>query len=114
MSSRGSRLVEAMKKRGLQKQHALAYSLGVNESTITRWKNDGPMSLVSVVELCRILDMSMDWFILGSGNMEQHKNYQNELSEEDRFLLSILRESDRRLSSLSKSLLISFIKSIIS
>lgn len=114
MPSRGSRLVEAMKKRGLQKQHALAHSLGVNESTITRWKNDGPMSLVSAVELCRILDISMDWFILGTGSMEQHKSPGNTLSEEDQFLLSILSSACGKLNSLSKTLLTSFINSILS
>ena len=52
---------------------ALAFDLAVHQSTITRWKEDGPMSLVSACRLCEILDISLDWLILGRGLMDQHK-----------------------------------------
>jgi plasmid maintenance system antidote protein VapI len=71
MASRGQRLVEAMRSRGYAKQHALAYALGVNESTITRWKNDGPMTLENAVMLCRQLDISIDWFLNGAGSLDR-------------------------------------------
>jgi plasmid maintenance system antidote protein VapI len=102
-----------MKRRGLHKQHALAHSLGVNESTITRWKNDGPMSLESAAKLCRVLDMSMDWFVYGTGAMEQHKLSKTSLQEADERLLAALNEARGRLSSRSMTLLASFIDSVL-
>jgi plasmid maintenance system antidote protein VapI len=73
MSNRGERMMEAMQARGQTKQHALAHALGVNESTITRWKNDGPMSVDSAVLLCRELDISLDWVLNGTGAMDAHE-----------------------------------------
>ena len=52
---------------------ALAFDLDVHQSTITRWKEDGPMSLSSACRLCEVLDISLDWLILGRGFMDQHK-----------------------------------------
>ena len=72
MPDRGARLIEAMKIRGMHKQHALAHTLGVNESTVTRWKNNGPMSLDRAIALCDLLDISLDWFLVGYGPMERH------------------------------------------
>lgn len=67
MSTRGQRLVEAMQLRGIRKQLALAYVLGVNESTVSRWKKDGPMSVDHAVSICDHLEISLDWFLTGNG-----------------------------------------------
>ena len=75
MSTRGERLIEAMRVRGMQKQHALAFALGVNESTVTRWKHDGPMSLESAIALCQVLDVSLDWFLVGTGAIDRHPEH---------------------------------------
>jgi transcriptional regulator with XRE-family HTH domain len=58
----------------VRKQFALAHELGVHESAITRWKEDGPMGLSSAIRLCAALDISLDWLLLGRGSLEEHKN----------------------------------------
>lgn len=73
MTGRGTRLREAMADQGFGKQHAFAALLNVNESTVTRWLSDGPMSLDSAVEICRALDLSLDWLLLGRGDMRAHR-----------------------------------------
>ena len=121
MSTRGMRLVEAMKIRGMQKQHALAYALGVNESTVTRWKNNGCMSLESAIALCNVLDISLDWFLIGNGSMDRRKitnsyatmaNTSDAKSDES--LLYALYKFDSVMPEPSKALLIAFINSMLS
>jgi len=73
MSSRGARIKLALEARAVRKQHALASALGVHESAITRWKEDGAMSLDNAIALCRELDLSADWLLLGIGHMDQHR-----------------------------------------
>jgi transcriptional regulator with XRE-family HTH domain len=74
MSTRGARIKQALEARGVRKQHALASALKVHESAITRWKENGRMSLDSAIALCRELDVSADWLLLGLGSMDQHKS----------------------------------------
>lgn len=111
MSSRGSRMIEAMQLRGMTKQHALAYAMGVNESTITRWKNNGPISVDHAVLLCNTLDVSIDWFLAGRGRIDGHKLVAPADSV-DTSLLSCVRQVEPRLSERSKTLLIAFITSL--
>jgi transcriptional regulator with XRE-family HTH domain len=113
MSNRGARLVEAMKIRGLQKQHALAYALGVNESTVTRWKNDGPMSLESAVALCGALDISLDWFLAGYGSMDRQRASPGAGAESDDPLWASFHKAAAAMSAQSKALLIAFIDSMM-
>jgi plasmid maintenance system antidote protein VapI len=112
MSTRGARLIEAMKARGMQKQYALAYTLGVNESSVTRWKNDGPMSLESAIALCQALDMSRDCFLVGSGTMDQHTTKPVAAAEDDE-LWSSFKKVGATMTGRSKALLTAFIDSIL-
>lgn len=113
MPTRGERIVEAMKLRGTTKQHALASALGVNESTITRWKANGPMSVNSAVLLCKELDISLDWFLNGTGSMDSHKlNVQMPSITQDK-LLAHFQRFEATLSDHSKSLLIAFMDSLL-
>ena len=120
MTNRGARLIEAMKLRGMHKQHALAYTLGVNESTVTRWKNNGPMSLDSAVALCAALNVSLDWFVVGYGHMDRdlskHSPAKSYIAPEkiDEQLLDAFRKVEATMSASSKTFLISFINSIVS
>jgi transcriptional regulator with XRE-family HTH domain len=113
MQTRGDRIVEAMKLRGMTKQHALANALGVNESTITRWKANGPMSVNSAILLCKELDMSLDWFLTGNGSIDSHKlNAQMPSITQDK-LLAHFERLEATLSEHSKSLLIAFMDSLL-
>lgn len=60
-----------MHRRGIYKQHALAHLLGVQESTITRWKNDKAISVDHAIAVCEALSISLDWFLCGIGRVER-------------------------------------------
>jgi transcriptional regulator with XRE-family HTH domain len=113
MPDRGERMVEAMRLRGMTKQHALAFALGVNESTITRWKNNGPMSVNSAVQLCRALDISLDWFLNGAGTIDAPRPKPEPRPAVETGLLRRLRRVEAALSDPSKALLVSLIDSIL-
>ncbi len=102
-----------MRARGRLKQYALAFALGVNESNITRWKDNGPMSLENAISLCRELDISLDWFLTGAGSMEQHKIGPAPRPEADAQLWSAFEKVASSLTIESRSLLISLIDSIL-
>jgi hypothetical protein len=112
MSTRGQRLVEAMKRRGIRKQFALAYDVNVNESTITRWKNDGPMSIEHAISVCDCLDISLDWFLTGKGLIDQHKLTSLPGGDADENLMTSFRRATRPLTDSSKSLLLQFFDSL--
>ncbi len=87
--SRGERVNHAIKARGVQKMLSLALDLDVDESAISRWKKGGPMSLKSAARLARTLDISLDWIVLGRGEMELHKKLA--LRSDERKLIKLLR-----------------------
>lgn len=66
----GARLCLAMKARGLEKLCALAVCMQVSESAISRWRKGGPVTLENAVLLCSTLDISLDWLLLGRGEMD--------------------------------------------
>ncbi|WP_234826898.1 helix-turn-helix domain-containing protein [Rhodopseudomonas palustris] len=104
-------MIEAMQLRGMTKQHALAHAMGVNESTITRWKNNGPISVEHAVLLCNTLDVSLDWFLAGRGRIDGHK-LTAPADSVDSSLLNCVRQAETRMSERSKTLLVAFIASL--
>ncbi|MCQ8783884.1 helix-turn-helix domain-containing protein [Mangrovibrevibacter kandeliae] len=69
-STRGDRVAEAMARRGWRKDVALAQALGVNVSTVYRWRIGGEFSLDHAIAFCQLLDISLDWLLLGRGRPE--------------------------------------------
>lgn len=67
------RLASAFAARDVRKLQALAVDLGVDESAISRWKRGRSISLDNVARLCVALDVSMDWLVLGRGDMDLHR-----------------------------------------
>jgi transcriptional regulator with XRE-family HTH domain len=106
-------MVEAMQMRGMTKQHALAFAVGVNESTITRWKKNGPMSIDHVVRLCQTLDISLDWFLNGTGEIDAPKSRPENATADESSLLSCVRRAEAAMTEQSKALLVSFLDSIL-
>jgi transcriptional regulator with XRE-family HTH domain len=70
---RGDRITMAMQKRHLQKLYAVSSALNVSESAVSRWKNNGAMTVENVIALCQLLDVSIDWLLLGRGHMDMHR-----------------------------------------
>jgi transcriptional regulator with XRE-family HTH domain len=83
MASRGERLHAALVARGIRKQMALAAELGVGESAISRWQRDESLSLSNAARICEALDISLDWFVLGRGDMNLHKQLEPEARNGD-------------------------------
>jgi transcriptional regulator with XRE-family HTH domain len=52
---------------------SLAAQLGVNESTISRWQRNQGLSVEHAARLCDALDISLDWLVLGRGDMDFHR-----------------------------------------
>ena len=77
MHNWGERLQKVMKEKHISKSYALAVQLGVAESTISRWKQSGPISLDKAIQLCEALDVSMDWLFAGRTNADIRETSQN-------------------------------------
>lgn len=71
---RGRRIRQATAKRNYQKTHALAAKLNVSVAAISRWQNGGQISLQSACALAECLDVSLDWLLLGRGDINWHKD----------------------------------------
>ncbi|WP_296516902.1 helix-turn-helix transcriptional regulator [Rhodopseudomonas sp.] len=102
-----------MKLRGMAKQHALAFAMGVNESTITRWKNNGPMSVDHVIRLCKALDISLDWFLNGVGGIDAPEPEPDKVGIGESSLLSCMKRAETAMTEQSRTLLVAFIESVL-
>jgi plasmid maintenance system antidote protein VapI len=71
--SMGERLEQVLRARNVRKIYPLALELEVNESCVSRWRRGGAISTDNAIKLCRVLDISLDWFLSGRGQMDQHK-----------------------------------------
>ena len=62
---RGARLKQAMIIRGHRKAMALAADLNISPAAITKWTQGHAMSVDHACNLARVLDISLDWFLMG-------------------------------------------------
>ncbi|WP_417675069.1 helix-turn-helix domain-containing protein [Roseibium sp.] len=62
---RGKRIGQAMARRGHRKAMALAAELDISPAALTKWKQGHAMSLENACRLADLLDVSMDWLMLG-------------------------------------------------
>ena len=104
MSTRGERIRQALNERGVHKQQALAAELKVHESAITRWKEGKEISLDNAIAFGAVLDVSLDWLLLGRGTIDSHK--------ENGGVDPALRQIAARISPRSFSLLLIAVKLI--
>lgn len=45
----------------------------MDESAISRWKKGRSISLANAAQVCRALDISLDWLVLGRGSIDSHR-----------------------------------------
>ncbi len=64
------RLDLALRVRRIGKMYALAVALDIDGSALSRWRRGKPISVGSLVRLCRHLRVSIDWLLTGTGAME--------------------------------------------
>ena len=65
-----ARLRHALRQRGVRKLYSLAVELDVDQSAISRWQRGGTMSLEHAAKLCECLGISLDWLVLGRGQID--------------------------------------------
>ncbi len=68
---------------------ALALDLDVHESAISRWRKGGSMSLENAARISEVLNISLDWLVLGRGEMDAHTTVG--LASEEFELIQIVR-----------------------
>ncbi len=76
-AARGRRIRQAMVARNYKKTQAVATELDVSVAAVSRWQNGGHVSLQSVCEFAVRLDVSLDWLLLGRGDIDWHKDKQS-------------------------------------
>lgn len=104
--NRGKRIRMAMAYRNKSKTHALAAELNVSVAAISRWQNGGHLSLDSACRLARVLDVSLDWLLLGRGTLEWRQD--ERVTAEELSSITSLRRHPPRV----KSLLVELIDSL--
>lgn len=63
--ARGARLTAAMQSRGYTLNCQICFELGVTESSLSRWRSGEAMSVPVAIRLAEILEVSLDWLIVG-------------------------------------------------
>jgi len=86
--NRGERIAYAIKEAKVGKLSALAADIGVDESAVCRWRKGGKFNIDNAAAFCEVLDVSMDWIVLGRGNCFQHRRNSTSEMEHD-FLLAL-------------------------
>ncbi len=100
---RGKRIREAISRSHIRKVHAVAAELNVSVAAVSRWQNGGHTSLESVCLLAELLDVSLDWLLLGRGTMDWHTD--STISTGELHWVLLLRNRSSKLQSLFISLL---------
>ncbi|EHS53405.1 helix-turn-helix domain protein [Rhizobium sp. PDO1-076] len=72
--ARGRRVRDAILQRHIHKTLALAAELDVSAAAVSRWQNGGHLSLESACALAELLDVSLDWLLLGRGTIDWHRD----------------------------------------
>ncbi|HTU11880.1 MAG TPA: helix-turn-helix transcriptional regulator [Allosphingosinicella sp.] len=93
--NRGNRLRQAMAMRGYGKATALAAGLDISPAAITKWTQGHAMSIGHVCSLARLLDISLDWFLMGRNGVDWLRP--DQLSDVEINLLGQLRERPSRI-----------------
>jgi transcriptional regulator with XRE-family HTH domain len=69
-TERGARLRQAMALRGHRKMMALAAELGISAAALSKWTQGHSMSVEHACRLSQLLDVSLDWLLLGRNQPE--------------------------------------------
>ena len=92
---RGSRIKKAMATRGYRKATALAAALEISPAAVTKWTQGYAMSVDHVRKLAALLDISLDWLLMGRNGPDWLRP--DQLSEVELDLVGKLRERPVRI-----------------
>ena len=101
--NRGIRLKHAMETRGYRKATALAASLDISPAAITKWTQGHAMSLDHVANLAHLLDVSLDWLLMGRNEPDWLR--QDQLTAVECEIIEKMRARPPRLATLLSRLL---------
>lgn len=51
---------------------AFAAEVGVDDSVVSRWQKGKSLSMPNAIRVCEVLDISLDWLLLGRGTIDSH------------------------------------------
>jgi len=94
---RGKRLSAAMTAKGWTFNCQVAYDLQVTESSLSRWRSGGPMSVANAVALAQHLGTSVHWLVLGKDWVDEAPSDLSAQLAEVARLFSHLSPGDRQL-----------------
>lgn len=100
---RGKRIEQAMATRGRRKAMALAAELDISPAALTKWKQGHAMSLENACRLAELLDVSMDWLMLGRNAPDWLQA--NQLNTQEADLIDRLRRRPAHIIQLFAALL---------
>jgi transcriptional regulator with XRE-family HTH domain len=95
---RGSRVKKAMSTHGYRKATALAAALQVSPAALTKWTQGHAMSVDHVCNLASLLDISLDWLLLGRNGPDWLRP--DQLTEVELDLIGKIRERPARITEL--------------
>jgi transcriptional regulator with XRE-family HTH domain len=99
---RGKRIRYAIKIYGRPKLLSLAEELEVSPGAVSKWRYGRNFSLDNICRFATVLDVSLDWLLLGRGFPEAHKDA--ELSAAEQELILLLRLRPKRFTNILLSL----------
>lgn len=94
---RGARLSAAMFLDGRTYNCQLSYELGVTESSLSRWRSGGPMSVSMAIAIAQKLGVSIDWLILGETDGVGESNGNLSSFQENTTLFATISPADKAL-----------------
>lgn len=96
--ARGSRLKQAIIASGHRKATALAAELSISPAAITKWIQGHAMSVDHARNLAAVLNVSLDWLLMGRNGPDWLRP--DQLSDLERDLIEKLRERPVRITKL--------------
>ena len=73
----------------------LSYDLGVSEATLSRWRNGAIMSIEHAVQLANVLEVSLDWLLLGRLRYSQNDWVSDSQPDQTLSEYELLTDSDK-------------------
>ena len=100
---RGFRLRQAIELRGHRKMLALAAELNISSAALSKWIQGHAMSLENACRIASLLDISLDWLILGRNGPDWLRP--DQLSGAELNLIDSLRRRPRHIAGLMSAIL---------
>lgn len=101
---RGERLHRAMIARDQRKMMALAAELNISPAAVSKWKQGHAMSIDHACRLSDILEVSLDWLLMGK-DADERPQVKWKLSHPEIDLVENLRSRPARITQLVAALI---------